>query len=672
LLVSYAGYEADTLTWQGRDEVVVTLQPKTLADVEISRRKKATRISAFDPMQTRIIGEGELLKAACCNLSESFETSPSVDVAFTDAVTGTRQIQMLGLAGPYTQITRENMPSVRGLSAMYGLTYVPGTWVESIQLNKGTGSVVNGYEAIAGQLNVELRKPETADRAYVNGYANVMGRLEGNVNLAHRLDSTGWSTALLLHASTNPLPNDRNQDGFLDNPLGTSFIGLHRWKYAGAKGLRFQAGVNGTYVDQQGGQVAFDPDRDDPSQDRWGMQLQTRQLAGWAKLGKVFPQHPWRSVGLQLSVAHHQQHSYFGPNQYDGQQQSAYANFVYQGILGNSNHTFRTGASLLYDDYAERFNQQDFTRMEVVPGAYFEYTYQFLTRFSAVAGLRADYHNLYGAFITPRLHVRYAPTDQTVIRASLGRGQRTASILAENNGLLASSRQVLIEGETPGLPYGLSPEIAWNFGLNLTQDFRLDYRDGQVTVDAYRTEFVNQIVIDRDRSPQQVAFYNLSGRSFSNSVQAQVDYELLKFLDLRLAYRWLDVRTTYDGVLLSKPLIPTHRAFLNLAYATREDWVFDLTVNWQGSQRLPSTASNPEPYRLATRSPSVILVNAQVSKQWGDHWEVYLGGENLLDQRQERPILSAEAPFSDYFDSSVVWGPIFGRNVYLGFRYRLK
>ena len=672
LVVDYAGYAADTVQITAGEPLIIVLRASTLAEVDITHRQQTTRINSLDAQQTRLIGEGELLKAACCNLSESFETSPSVDVSFTDAVTGTRQIQMLGLAGPYTQITREAMPNVRGLSAMYGLTYIPGTWVESMQLSKGVGSVANGYEAIAGQINVELRKPEDADRLYLNGYANLMGRLEGNANLAHRFDSSGWSTALLLHHGNMVQRNDRNQDGFLDNPLNRTFIGLNRWRYAGEGPWRFQAGIKGTYTDQVSGETAFDPELHDPATDLWGMTMRTERLEGWAKLGRLFPNAPYRSLGLQVSALHHRQDSDFGALTYQGQQRTFYANFLYQGILGSTNHSFRSGASLLYDDYEEQLDARSFERREVVPGAFFEYTYTYLTRFTAVAGLRVDHHNLFGTFATPRLHLRYAPAERTTLRASLGRGQRTASILAENMGLFASNRQIVIEGEDPTLPYGLRPEVAWNAGLNLTQTFRLDYREGTFTLDYYRTEFVNQIVIDRDRSPQQVAFYNLDGQSYSNSIQAQLDYELIKFLDLRLAYRWLDVRSTYDGDLRSKPLVPTHRAFANLAYTTRNDWVFDLTVNWQGAQRLPDTDSNPEQFQLATESPAFWLVNGQVSKKLGEQWELYVGGENLLDFRQERPILGAEQPFGDYFDASLVWGPIFGRNVYAGVRFRVE
>ena len=642
-----------------------------LEEVQIRHRKKSTTISTLDPLKTETMGESELLKAACCNLSESFETNPSVDVSFTDAVTGTRQIQLLGLAGPYSQITRENIPHIRGLAAIHGMSLVPGAWIESIQLNKGAGTVINGFESIAGQINVELRKPENADRVFLNLYANEGGRLEANANFAHKFKNGKWSTGLLLHGKNASIRQDRNSDGFLDNPLGTHLIALSRWKYIGPDGLRIQLGLKASHMDKLGGQVDFVPE-DRLHSNIWGMKLDLQRLEGWAKIGKVFADKPWQSLGLQLSGSNHVQESYFGSNEYQAEQQSLYANFLFQSIIDNTNHSFRTGASLQYDYYQELLNGNPYNRKEIVPGAYFEYTYNFLTRFGLVAGLRGDYHNLFGPFVTPRFHMRYALTEKTILRASAGRGQRTASIISENNGLLASSRQWLIQGEDPDKPYGLEPEVAWNFGLNLTQYFRLDYRDGRLSVDFYQTHFQNQIVVDLDQNPQQVVFYNLDGTSYSNSFQAQLDYELIKRLDFRLAYRWYDVKTTYGETLLEKPLISSHRAFLNLAYQTRDYWKFDYTFNWQGSKRLPFTGSNPEAYQLAERSPAFILMNAQISKTWREKLELYAGVENLLNFRQTNPILSSDQPFGPYFDSTLIWGPIFGRNIYLGLRYKIK
>ncbi len=673
LVISYVGYLADTLDAKGLSTFDIRLsQSRAIDEVEIAHRQKSTGISRLDPIKTYNVGEKELLKAACCNLSESFETNPSVDVSFTDAVTGTRQIQMLGLAGPYTQITRENMPDVRGLSAIYGLGYIPGTWIESIQLIKGTGSVVNGFESVAGQINTELRKPESAERMYLNLYANEGGRVEANANFAHRFRNNRWSTGMLLHGKDNSVEWDRNGDGFLDHPLGKQFIGLNRWKYIGEQGLRMQFGVKGTYLDNTGGQAGFSADGVSPGAELWGMTMNTQRIEGWAKFGKVYEDMPWKSVALQLSGMSHRHRSDFGLRRYDADQESVYANLVYQSILTNTNHKFKTGASFQYDKTSEYLSDTGYAHTEAVPGLYFEYTFTHFEKFTAVAGFRADYHSLYGPFLTPRVHIRYAPTEKTVLRASAGRGQRTANIIAENIGLLASSRQIIIEGIRERTPYGLDPEIAWNWGVNITHHFRLNYREGVIGIDFYHTDFTNQIVVDIDQSSQQAIFYNLKGRSFSNSLNLQLDYELIRKLDVRLAYRFYDVQTTYTNNLMDKPLQAAHRAFTNLAYATRNNWKFDYTVNWQGRKRLPNTAANPPEYRLTEYSPSFFVMNAQLSKSWKDKFEVYAGVENLLNYKQKNPIVSSADPFGPYFDSSMIWGPVFGRNFYLGLRFRLE
>ena len=563
------------------------------------------------------------------------------------------------------------MPDIRGLSAIYGLTYIPGTWIESIQLNKGTGSVANGYESIAGQINVNLRNPASMDKVYLNAYANEGGRFEFNANLRADVGKE-WGSALLLHGKNKTIKQDRNEDGFLDMPLGNQFIALNRWELYSDKGLHVQLGAKGTYIDNQGGQVDFNTEDDKGTSNSWGMQLLQKRIEGWGKLGKVDQQNPYRSIALQLSGVYHEQESYFGLNNYDASQGSIYANLMYQSILSNTNHKFKTGVSLQYDDYSEMFNGTDYSREEIVPGGFFEYTYTFLEKFGAVAGIRVDNHNLFGTFVTPRLHLRYALSETTVLRASSGRGQRTANIFSENSGILASSRQFIIEGNDNNKPYGLDQEIAWNYGLSLTQEFTVDYRDGLFTVDFFRTDFENQIVVDRDRSPQEVVFYNLDGKSYSNSFQAHLDYELVKRLDARLAYRWYDVNSTFDGQLLPTPLVSRHRAFLNLAYSSIDYWKYDFTLNWQGSKRIPGTSTNPEPFRLEDKSPNFFIVNAQVSKTWREKFEVYVGVENLLNYRQEDPIISSEQPFSPYFDSSLVWGPVFGRNTYLGLRFWVK
>ena len=672
LIASFIGYSPDTIQVTGSSQIRIILSgTETLDDVEIVYRQKSTEIDYLDSRKVEVVSGKELLKAACCNLSESFETNPSVDVSFTDAVTGTRQIQMLGLAGPNIQITRENMPDIRGLSSVYGLTFIPGSWIESIHVIKGTGSVINGFESIAGQINVNLQKPEYMDRLLLNGYVNQGGRFETNANV--RIDVTeNLKSAVLLHGSMNRIKHDRNEDGFMDMPLSKQGVLLNRWELRKENGLHFEAGIKGTWIRKTGGELEYDPDTDKGTTNSWGMDLGINRLEGWAKIGKVNIAKPWQSFGIQVSGAVHDQNSYFGLTRYDASQNSLYGNVLYQSMISNTNHKILTGVSIQYDDYKELLGEAQHNRKEIVPGAFFEYTYNHLDRFTTVAGLRIDHHNLFGTFVTPRLHVRYALSDQDVIRLSAGRGQRTANIISENSGYLSSSRQFIIEGEENNYPYGLKPEIAWNYGINFTHEFELGYRDGFFSFDFYRTNFENQIVVDLDRNPQQVVFYNLKGQSYSNSFQGQVDYELVKRLDVRLAYRWFDVKTTYDDDLRLKPLLSKHRFFVNLAYESRKYWKIDYTLNWQGKKRIPDTFSNPEPYQLSEYSPAFPVMNLQVSKTWLEKLNVYVGVENLLNYTQKDPILASEDPFGPYFDGSMAWGPIFGRNVYAGIRYTLK
>ncbi len=672
LVVSYVGYTNDTLHLLEPSQVEVEFSKAVmLEEVKVVHRIKPSSVSFSSAYNIQNIHEKELTKAACCNLSESFETNPSVDGGLTDAVTGTKKIEMLGLAGPYVQIMRENMPDVRGLSALYGLTYTPGTWIEGIQLNMGAGSVVNGFESITGQINVELRKPENSDKLFLNLYGNGDGRMEANIMTAYRMNER-WSGSTMLHGNTRPFQMDRNQDSFVDHPTGNQLVGLQRFKYSGENGLHSQMGIKVVWLDQVSGQMDFDPDTPRDQQSYWGSGLNTKRIEGWVKIGKVFENKPYASMGFQLSGHIHRQDSYFGLTDYLADQESLYANLIYQSILGSTNHQYRTGLSFQADSYDEAVGAEQYQRNELVPGAFLEYTFNHMDIFTAVAGFRADYHNIYGAFFTPRLHLRYEPVEKTVIRASLGRGQKTASIFAENMGIFASSRSIYVDETSSGLPYGLEAEVAWSYGLNFAQGFKLGQAASVFKLDYYHTRFTNQVVVDLDRNPQEVHFYNLDGDSWSNSFQAQLDLEPVERFDIRLAYRINDVQTTYSDELLPRPMVAKHRAFINMAYSTKDLWTFDITWSWQGAKRIPSTESNPESYRMEAYSPAFSLVNLQLGKTLFQRLELYAGVENLFGFVQEDPILASEDPFGPWFDSSLIWGPIFGRKFYAGLRFRIN
>jgi len=364
LIISYVGYQPDTVSIKSADYLTILLKrSKTLREVQVIYRQKSTQISYMDPLKIEIMGEEELFKAACCNLSESFETNPSVDVSYTDALTGTKQIQMLGLAGIYTQISKENMPAVRGLASGFGMTFIPGTWLNSVQVSKGSGSVVNGYESIAGQINVELKKPEDSEKLFLNMYANQSGRTEMNLNLTQKV-SNKWATTLLLHGNMRPFKIDNNKDNFLDFPLSNQINAINRWKFDNSKGLIAQVGINAMKDEKQGGETSFNPSFDKGTTNAYGLEINTQRLEGWGKIGYVFPEMKYKSVGLQLSAADHRQDSYFGLNDYNASQSTFYANLIYQSIIGNTDHKFKTGISYLYEKYDEKLNLTDYARTE--------------------------------------------------------------------------------------------------------------------------------------------------------------------------------------------------------------------------------------------------------------------------------------------------------------------
>lgn len=672
LVVSYVGYHSDTVTVTGQENVKVILETnQMLNEVTVEGWRPASGIDYLKGINTIEMGEDELFKAACCNLSESFDTNPSVDVSFTDAVTGTRQIEMLGLAGPNTMISVENMPGIRGIAANNGLSFIPGTWINSIQVTKGIGSVVNGSESIAGQLNVELKKPHESEKLYINGYLNSSARSELNLVTSQRVGKK-WATTTLLHGSIRPFEQDMNEDGFVDMPLGSQWNFVNRWVYKGDNGWMGQVGVKALRDEKTGGQMGFDPEQDRNTTNSYGVEIDASRYELFAKTGYVFPEKEYKSFGIQMQGVVQSQDSYFGFNNYDADQSSFYGNLIYQSIINDTRHKFKTGVSFSYDEQSEELNELTFDRVERVPGAFLEYTYDYLDKVSVIAGVRVDNNSLFGTYVTPRLHLRYSPFETTTIRASGGKGRRTASIIAENTGILASGRVISFSNRQINEGYGYRQDEAWNFGLNITQDFRFNYRNGVINIDFYRTTFDEQVILDLDAGPQQAVFSSLQGASWSNSLQAQLDYELVRHLDIRLAYRWLDVKTDYQNGLLQKPLMAKNRAFFNAEYETGNNWSFDYTLHWTGNQRIPSTDTNPEAYRTGTTSPDFFTMNAQVTKSFDNGWDVYVGAENITDYKQKQPIIAANDPFGPYFDSSLVWGPIFGRMAYAGFRYRIK
>ena len=670
--IGYQSYKKEIKEW-GNYDIVLESSVK-ISQVEVKGKVNTTQVSTLDPINIQTILTGELEKAACCNLSESFSTNATVDVTFTDAVSGAKQIQMLGLDGVYTQITQENMPLIRGMSSSYGLSYVPGTWIESIQIIKGSGSVVNGFESLTGQLNLEYYKPNSAPKLFWNAYINQEGKLENNLLFAKQ--NGDWQSNLFTHISyfdkeidkRGELGGERIGDKFLDVPKIKQVNILNRWQYKGNPNYGMQLLAKALIEERLGGQISSVP-----KEDRYIVDINNSLYEIFSKFGAIQPNTPGKSAGLQTSFRLHNQTAIFGKNNYEALQESAYLNFIRKTYINNTDNILKYGFSQYADRYTESFSGNINTpfnnqiRLDLMSGFFSEYTFKSGDVFNITTGIRADYYNNTKKFnYVPRLNMKYNPNEKTAVRLSAGRAFRIANVFAENSSFLASGRTIHLVEE-------LNPEIAWNYGANLTYCFYLNGREGTINLDVYRTDFENQVVVDIE-TPSELSFYNLDGTSYANSIQADIMYELFDRFDVKAAYKINDVHITYNGAEKIAPLTPKNRALVNMSYATNFDkWMFDLTWNYIGESRVPSYKIDDlfGDYRSEHMSDPFYLINAQVTKKFED-FSIYVGGENLLSYTQENPIIDAGNPTSSAFDASLIYAPVMGRMIYTGLRYKIK
>ena len=669
LVISYIGFENDTIHVDSENVKleIVLREGLSLGEVNVVRRRFGTTKLRSSAMNVDIISSAELSRAACCNLGESFVTNPSVDVSYSDAATGAKQIKLLGLSGTYVQMMTENIPNYRGAAAPYGLGYVPGPWMQSIQVSKGSSSVKNGYESITGQINVEFKKPQLpeADWVSANLFASSTGRYEANADATLKL-SKRWSTSLLAHYENATMAHDANHDGFADIPRVEQYNLWNRWAYMGDHYV-FQAGIKALSEWRNSGQVNHGGN---PGQELYKIGIDTRRYEAFTKNAYIFNKEKNTNLALILQGTFHNQDAVYGHKLYDVDQTNVYASLLFETEFSKQ-HSLSTGLSFNYDGYDQRYrltNDVELSRIksfekESVPGAYVQYTYNLEDKLILMGGIRGDYSSMHGFFVTPRAHVKYNPNEFVNFRLSAGKGYRTNHVLAENNYLLASSRKVKIAGD-------LDQEEAWNYGASISSYIPLFGKTLNLNAEYYYTDFLKQVVVDMDTDPHEIAFYNLNGRSYSHVFQVEANYPLFKGFTLTAAYRFTDAKTTYNGELKERPLTSRYKGLVTASYKTPlEIWQFDATLQLNGGGRMPSR------YILEDGTPSWSArygsfeqLSVQITRYFR-RWSIYVGGENLTNFKQKNPIIDAANPWGENFDSTMIWGPVHGAKAYIGIRF---
>lgn len=679
LIFKFLGFNDKLINVENQNflNIIMTENENTLDEVIVNKKKKTLQKSYFKTQNITNVSSDELLKAACCNISESFETNPSIDVNYSNAITGVKQVKMLGLESPYLLITEENIPMIRGASQVYGLSFIPGTWVESMQITKGSGSVVNGFESISGQINVELKKPYSDTPFFINVYSNTMGRNEINLH-ANKIINDKLSTGFYLHGNKNSNANDKNNDGFLDNPKSEAFNFFNRWQYINPqKGTVSFLGIRYMKDEKIIGENTTKFDLNDKVREPWIGEINTNRLDSNFKYGYVNPSIPYQSLGFQMAYSNHDQKSFFGLRKYDINQRSFYSSIIYNSIIGNTLNKIKLGLNYSYDDFdetvntlsslIEKFADVFYNRIDKSIGGFFEYSYDSMDSVSLIAGIRYDLHNNLGNFFTPRIHLRYQPFEKSVFRLSLGTGRKSSNIFSENQNVFATGREIKILNNS-GKFYGLEPEKAFNYGISFRQGFFINNREADITFDYYVTDFDNQVVVDWE-TQGEFSFYNLDGKSFAKSLQVDFEYEINDNILLKSTYKNFNVKKQYKSGFYQNPLTPKNRFFTNIEASTNESkngskWKFDLTYNWIGKQRLPSHSELDD---FNGNSPSYSLINSQITKVYSDKFEIYVGGENIGAYSQSNPILGN--PFGTDFDTSLIYAPIHKALFYVGLRF---
>lgn len=656
-------------TSENRVDTTSVLQKVQKMDQIIIRPKgTGTSFSFLNPIQSQRISSAELQRAACCNLSEAFETNPSVDVSYSDAATGAKQIKLLGLSGSYVQMQTENVPGFKGVNAQYGLDYIPGPWMESIQISKGAASVKNGFESITGQINVEYKKSEHSDPLTLNLYGADNGRAEVNLDGTNRWSehlSNGW----FIHYSNDTRGHDENGDGFLDRPKTEQLNVMNRWNYR-----------KGNWVSHWGARILTDT-RNSGQDVMEGMSatpykigIKNRGVEFYGKQGYLMNRDDReQSMALIVSGSYTDYRAAFGNLGYEAIEKHLYASWLYETEF-SVRHKISAGLSLQADLLGQQtpgfLPEQGSVPANDnywVPGAYLEYTYKPVYNMTIIGGIRADHSNRHGWFVTPRFHLKYDPTEWLILRASAGKGYRNVNIMSEYNYMLASSR-----AQHWSVSDQLPMEEAVNYGASATVHTRLFDKELVISSELYSTRFLKQVVMDNETNPHAVSFYALQGKSYADNAQIEVSYPLFEGLDARAAYRYVNTQVTYQQVLKEKALQSRHKGLLTLSYKTdspQKRWQFDYTLQLNGSGRLPSPDVLQPLWK--NRFDPYTITHVQISKffTWGS---VYAGSENVFDFKQKDPIVGADDPFGASFDATMIWGPIHGRTLYVGLRYIMK
>jgi len=670
LIISFIGYQNDTIIINDIYDIgAISLKPiNSLKTIDLKENKTGTYIDKNNAIKTEIITKEELTKAACCDLAGCFETQISVESKTTNIITNTKELSVLGLSGTYNQILLDGLPIIYGATYTYGVSAIPGTLIENIYISQGLASVLQGTESISGQINIQLKEYQESEKFFINLYANSFNAKQINIDYNYKVNK--WKNILSFHSSQPAKIIDHNNDNFLDLPQTTKYSIYNKWTYGLENNDGIYSSITFRYLDEEriGGEIDFNPKENLGDTINYGQKITFQQPELHLRSSYNFNNN---AILLHSALTQHKQKSFFGTTKYLVDQINYYFKLGYSTQWNN--HRLESGfsfKSLIIDERIElnnNFNHTyggEYSKNEKIPGLFIENTFKWQENIELITGFRLDNHNIHGWMHTPRMLLKYNFSENTIGRFSCGSGWKTINLFTEYINILGSNENIIIGND-------LQPEKSTNFGFNFLHAIYLDKIELQFIFDAYKTLFSNQIFPDYESDPQLIIIDNFQDKSESNSLQAEIGIEIIDEIGIKLAYNYLDVFRNHNNHKHRLPFISKHHILNTFSYKPIDKkWHFDFNIHWFGRKKLQNTDNNPVEYQRPEYSNPYSMVNAQFTQNI-KNLDFYIGCENILNFTQENPIISAENPFGPYFNISNVWGPVKGREAYIGLRLKL-
>ncbi|TFV92335.1 TonB-dependent receptor [Algoriphagus kandeliae] len=592
------------------DEVVIsgTLQ-------EVSRSNSPVPIEVFK--------EGFFKANPAPSLFESLTTINGVRPQVNCNICNTGDIHINGLEGPYTMVLLDGMPIVSGLATVYGLTGIPQSLIDRIEVVKGPASTLYGSEAVGGLINIITKHPDSAPSLAFES----MGTSWGEVNLDLGLKSS-WGSQIQSLTGINGFyydnPIDHNQDGMTDLTLAKRISVFQKLDFERTSRKGFSIGMRYLYEDRWGGQMNWTPAY------RGGEEIYGESIftSRWELFGNYELPH-LNGVNLQFSANGHNQNSVYGNVEYLGDQRIIFSQLTWTQEAGN--HQFLSGIAYRYTFYDDNTPATAGTNLDInqpsifhLPGVFVQDEIRIQGNTSLLLGSRVDYHSIHGLIASPRANLKISSEDQSLtFRLSAGNGFRVANVFTEDHAALTGARQVIFKEE-------LQPERSWNGNANLVKKFYTD-RGVFLSLDGslFYTHFSNRIIPDYETDPNQIIYGNLNGYSVSKGLSLNSAFAFPSGLEGNLGFTLMDVSFEENGEIVRQLLTENFSGVWNIAYTSpKGSWKIDYTGNVYSPMRLPLLGDlDPR----SEYSPWWSIQNIQITKRFKNGWELFGGVKNLLN-----------------------------------------